>query len=187
MISAVILAALFFFLWLRGFFLPRDLVWNRETVRQVPEEVRHILPAGSLVQDALYADITGDGEEEWVLLVWKRGSFGKHRPTWVERDSWDFSQHVFLYTTESSANTAAGRDSQSSSGVTDPNGGSVNEGKEWRPLWMSSALGKRVISIRCGEAIREDGRESIVLTDAGGKETRWGWITFGLMLLDEEK
>lgn len=49
------------------------------------------------MQDALAGDINHDGVPELILLVWKRGSYGSQRPFWVERDEWDFSQHIFIY------------------------------------------------------------------------------------------
>ena len=66
------------------------------------------------VQDVAVGDIDRDGTPELVSLVWKRGSFGDHRPFWVERDSDDFSQHVFIHR---------------------------YAGGELQPVWMSSAIG----------------------------------------------
>ncbi|MBQ9438820.1 MAG: hypothetical protein IJU50_10875 [Lachnospiraceae bacterium] len=49
------------------------------------------------VQDYLCTDLDHDGREEIILLVWKRGSYGSHKPTWVEKDEVGFSQHLFIY------------------------------------------------------------------------------------------
>lgn len=48
-------------------------------------------------QDFLVADIDHDGDNELIVLCWKRGRFGKHRPTWVKTDEKTFSQHIFIY------------------------------------------------------------------------------------------
>lgn len=65
------------------------------------------------VEDFLMGDLGGDGTEELVLFVWKRGSYGPVRPFWVEADETGYSQHIFLYRWESG---------------------------ELEPLWMSSGL-----------------------------------------------
>ena len=55
------------------------------------------LPAGVYAQDFLLEDIDHDGEDELLILCWKRGRFGKHKPTWVREDEKDLSQHIFIY------------------------------------------------------------------------------------------
>ena len=52
------------------------------------------------VQDFCLADLDGDGEDELVLLVWKRGSYGPHRPFWVSHNDICLEQHVFVYKRE---------------------------------------------------------------------------------------
>ncbi len=69
------------------------------------------------VFDAMSGDLNGDGTEELILLVWKHGSYGKHRPMWVTWDPPVFSQHVFIF--------------------------QAREG-EMRPVWMSSAFGGEI-------------------------------------------
>lgn len=49
------------------------------------------------VEDYLCGDIDGDGAEELLLLVWKRGSYGPLRPFWVDDDENGYSQHIFIY------------------------------------------------------------------------------------------
>ncbi|MGN0347577.1 MAG: CapA family protein [Lachnospiraceae bacterium] len=66
------------------------------------------------VQDFLWCDINGDEQEELLLLCWKIGRFGKHKPFWVEEDEQDWSQHIFVYQWN---------------------------GKEMQPLWMASDIG----------------------------------------------
>lgn len=71
------------------------------------------------VQDALLADIDADGADELVLLCWRIGSYGAHRPFWVKANDRAWGQHIFIYDLE-------------------PDGP--------RPIWMSSALGFAVAS-----------------------------------------
>ena len=44
--------------------------------------LRNMAP-GQRVQDSLYADIDRDGQDEKIVLLWKKGRFGKHRPFWI--------------------------------------------------------------------------------------------------------
>ncbi|MBR0171712.1 MAG: hypothetical protein IJQ21_02860 [Lachnospiraceae bacterium] len=116
-------------LWWKGAFLPSWVKWNSTdiaagegldiTLRRrgvfVTRNGRDIWRSenGWYVQDALFFDVDRDRENELVLTCWKHGSYGKHRPTWVKRDTIAFSQHVFIFRP-------------------DENG--------LRPVWMSSAL-----------------------------------------------
>ena len=38
------------------------------------------------VQDFLLTDIDGNGHDDMIALVWKRGKYGKYRPFWVDKD-----------------------------------------------------------------------------------------------------
>ena len=55
-------------------------------------------PDSWFISDAAAADITGDGIEEILLLVWKRGHFGGVLPFWVKSDDRGFSQHLYIFT-----------------------------------------------------------------------------------------
>lgn len=46
------------------------------------------------------ARIDGRSKEEIVVLLWKEGRYGHHRPFWVHEDETDYSQHVFVYNIE---------------------------------------------------------------------------------------
>lgn len=74
---------------------------------------------GWRVQDFLTGDLDRDGEEELLLLVWRRGHYGPSRPFWVDRNDYTYSQHIFIY-------------KQADGTVT--------------PVWMSSTLNPRVKS-----------------------------------------
>ena len=63
------------------------------------EEVR-FLPKGVLVQDVLFDDIDHDGKKDIAVLCWKRGKYGKKKPSWVKRDEIKWSQHIFIYRIE---------------------------------------------------------------------------------------
>lgn len=65
---------------------------NDKEIWSLPEEVR--------AQDFLYDDIDGDGRKDLIVLCWKRGRYGKHRPTWVEHDEISWSQHIYIYRIE---------------------------------------------------------------------------------------
>ncbi len=110
------------------------------------------------VQSYLIADINGDGARDAILLVWKRGSYGRHKPSWVERDDAGLTQHVFIY--------------------------SEREDGSWHPIWMSSRTGLGIRRMRLGPEIPGLSRPSLVFDGRDG-ETRWGWLSWGLMRLDE--
>ncbi|MCR5774201.1 MAG: hypothetical protein K6G42_03865 [Lachnospiraceae bacterium] len=156
-ISAVALLAaatiLLTLLWFRGVFLPDWIEWNRECVKTIPEDLKDKLSADWLLQDALSFDIDGDGKEDRVLLVWKRGSYGERRPTWVRRDEIGFSQHIFIY----------------------------SERKDgWYPIWMSSGLDFEVASFSIGDHILGTERKSLELKAPNGETSLWGWLEWGL-------
>ena len=77
------------------------------------------LPCNVKAQDCILADIDHDREDELLILCWKRGRYGKHRPTWVKHDEIKWSQHIFIYE------------------VTD---------STVRPKWMASDIGMNAVS-----------------------------------------
>lgn len=62
---------------------------NGETIWKSKEEWK--------VENYLLGDINDDGYMDILLLCWKRGSFGEHRPFWVEKDDTSYSQHIFIF------------------------------------------------------------------------------------------
>lgn len=107
-------------------------------------------PKGVKVQKALSADIDNDGGDELVLLCWKKGRYGKHRPFWVEEDEAGWSQHIFVY--------EYGPD-----GV--------------RPKWMSSYIGLDVADMASNGREAPWGR--LWLTDLSGEMSSWVWGSWG--------
>ena len=61
------------------------------------KEVVWVLPAQVRAQSFLYEDADHDGRKDLIVLCWRRGRYGKHKPTWVKRDEIKWSQHIFLY------------------------------------------------------------------------------------------
>jgi len=58
------------------------------------------LPVNVAAQDFLLEDIDHDDDKELLVLCWKRGRFGKHRPTWITSDELGWSQHIYIYEIE---------------------------------------------------------------------------------------
>lgn len=49
------------------------------------------------VQDFLICDIDNDSQDELLLLTWKKGSFGRHLPFWVDKNDTETGQHIYIY------------------------------------------------------------------------------------------
>ena len=107
-------SALLYFLWSKGAFLPRWIGWQERNLYDRSGEYKITLnrkavhveyegaqvwtsPEGAKVQDVLSWDIDNDGEDELILLCWKIGRYGAHRPFWIEKDERKWSQHIFVY------------------------------------------------------------------------------------------
>lgn len=160
-------SAVLYALWSRGAFLPGWVRWEegvfldaageyeirleRRKVRVsfAGEEV-WVSPEGVKVQQALSADIDNDGQEELVLLCWKRGRYGVHRPFWVEKDERTWSQHLFVY---------------------------EYEGSLIRPKWMSSYMGVDAAGL-CWNG-KEPPWGSLLITDSRGEVSSWRWDSWG--------
>lgn len=58
------------------------------------------------VQDVLVTDIDRDSDKEMIVLLWKHGRYGMHKPFWVEKDEKNYSQHVFIYDVDEAGNVS---------------------------------------------------------------------------------
>ena len=118
-VTAALAAAVFFnrimsdavisVLWLPGYSAPSGkTVYDPDEDIKITEKGRRLtvqksgkriwdLPREVMAQDFLFEDMDHDGEKELMVLCWKRGRFGKHRPTWVTEDEKGWSQHIFIY------------------------------------------------------------------------------------------
>jgi hypothetical protein len=168
--TLVTLALIFVVLWLHGAFLPRWIEWDNNAEELIPEGVAEVLSDDWLIQDALMLDIDGDGARESVLLVWKRGSYGLRRPTWVKRDEIGFSQHIFIYKDYSDPAISQEEASHFEGG--------------WHPVWMSSKLSFEVTTFREGGEIPGTGRMCLETVTPEGDIYRWGWLSWGLQRVE---
>ncbi|MBQ7563749.1 MAG: CapA family protein [Lachnospiraceae bacterium] len=107
------------------------------------------------VSDFLTGDVDHDGENELLLLFWKRGSFDKQLPFWISENDKAWSQHIAVY--------------------------KWKEDYSYRldPIWVTSKLGIDTAAF----SIDEDG--VVTLTDKDGEKTDWYWRSWGLVLLKE--
>lgn len=135
-----------------------EISLDRKTVyiRQ-GDEIIWTSPEGVKVQKVLSCDIDNDSEDELILLCWKKGRYGRHRPFWVEEDEKEWSQHIFVY--------------EYDQGIV-------------RLKWMSSYIGQDVVDMDVGSrGDRMPGQPGwtnhLWLTDPEGKISCWTWDYWG--------
>ncbi len=129
------------------------------------------------VQDGFLTDLDRDGVAEMILLVWKRGRFGKHRPFWITSDERCYSQHIFIYDVADEAlegidGNESGHDSVISGVVSQK--------------WFASDIG---VDVRRMKLLNEGSAtsEAVLLTeDIDGNCALWHWESFGLKTMDNE-
>lgn len=163
-----------YLLWAGGAFLPGWISWKNEELYDRSDEYEIILaqkkvqvlyedsvlwssPDGVKVQQALSCDIDNDSQDELLLLCWKKGRFGNHKPFWVEKDENAWSQHLFVY--EYSPD-------------------------EIRPKWMSSYIGQDVAAISWNGKTAPLSR--LLLTDPEGRVSSWFWDSWGFTKEDTD-
>lgn len=168
------LGVLAYVLWENGAFLPRWITWDSAQMCSQSGEYRILLqhkevrvlkegsviwtsPEGVKVQEADSCDIDNDGQDELILLCWKIGRFGRHRPFWVETDEKRWSQHIFVY--------EYGQD-------------------EIQPKWMSSYIGQDVRHME--QNGKEAPKSRLLLTDPDGNVSSWMWDSWGFTKEDTD-
>lgn len=111
-------------------------------------------PDGWKVSQVWIRDIDHDEKDEVIFLLWKKGSFGDHKPFWIEESDKAWSQHIFIYDWDH------------------------DREDRLKPIWMSSAMGIHAAIVRMDE------QDRLLITTPEGKETTWYWESWGLLLAD---
>ncbi|MBQ9610123.1 MAG: hypothetical protein IJV15_11865 [Lachnospiraceae bacterium] len=164
-----------YYLWTKGAFIPSYVTWRNQEDTYVigdeivdfslkkkkliildnkTEELIYETPKEWKVSDYFYFDIDHDDKNEVVMVVWKQGSFGEHKPFWHEGKDNKWTQHIFIYDWD------------------------ITRDNRLRAIWMSSALGINVSEVFTDE------KDRIHLIDDKGEETVWQWISWGLTLME---
>ena len=173
-VSAAAAALLGYFGWKNGAFLPHWIFWEGRSIQDTTVGYRIELqrrrvsifagkkeiwrsPGEIQVQDVMSCDIDYDGQDELVLLCWKIGRFGEHKPFWIKEDEKKWSQHLFVY-------------EYASDGV--------------KPKWMSSYMGADAAAMTEYES--SGGQKEILLTDPAGKVSLWKWDSWGFTRQETE-
>lgn len=104
------------------------------------------------VSETLVADVTRDGRDELVMLLWRRGNYGNARPFWEDGIDLRMTQHVYVM------------------GLVD---GAM------RPVWMGHELGAGLKVVRM-EATG-DGLLKLVTTDGRTSTWEWDYFGFSLV------
>ena len=168
MMALAAAGAILYVLWNRGAFLPGWARWAAGRISDTSGKYGVTLADRAVcvcygeneiwrssgdvkVQQVLSADIDRDGEDELLLLCWKKGRYGKHWPFWVKDDERGWSQHLFVY--------------------------EYGE-REVRPKWMSSYIGQDVVSMASG-GTNKSGERWLILTDPEGVKSYWRWGSWG--------
>lgn len=133
-------------------------------------------PDDVMVQQVLSCDIDNDSEDELILLCWKKGHFGSHKPFWMDEDDEDdeWSQHIFVYEYGRNVDMTDENEMKkiSESGVMP-----LASPGEIRPKWMSSYIGQDVADIA------SNGKEAphcrLLLTAPDGQVSSWVWDSWG--------
>lgn len=172
--ALLVIGVVLYILWNSGAFLPGWVVWEENSIFDasgsyeisLTKKTVHITyekeniwdsPENVKVQQVLSFDIDHDDSDELIVLCWKRGRFGEHKPFWIEDDEKNWSQHIFVY---------------------------EYAGNEIRPKWMSSYVGQEVAFLSSGG--NKNGDKWLFLTDPEGDVSFWRWGSWGFEKEDAE-
>ncbi|SFU83783.1 CapA family protein [Butyrivibrio sp. M55] len=108
------------------------------------------------VQDVLVTDIDRDGDNEMIVLLWKHGKYGMHKPFWVEKDEKNYSQHVFIY--------------------------DVDEDGKVTEKWCASDMGLVAGRIK----LMEKNNSIFMMEDKDKNCTLWMWEGWGVKTIDNK-
>ncbi|MEW5763275.1 MAG: VCBS repeat-containing protein [Bacillota bacterium] len=89
-------------------------------------------------------DADNDGTPDLLLSVWKRGSFGRHRPFWHTEEDRSYKNHLFVYDLA---------------------------GERLKPVWLSSNLDRPVISMAVKD-VDGDGENELVVREGTYRRLR---------------
>ncbi len=109
-----------------------------------------------LVQDEFITDIDRNGDEELILLLWKKGRYGKDKPFWVKGDEDSFSQHIGIYDIGSEGKVSA--------------------------KWFASDIGRQVTRMK----LMEKDNAILLTEDIDENCALWMWESFGLKNINNE-
>lgn len=146
-----------------------SIIYNNSITWTSPDDI--------MVQQVLSCDIDNDSEDELILLCWKKGHFGSHKPFWMdEKDDEDeeWSQHIFVYEYGYDIDISDETEMKkiSESGIMP-----ASAPGEIRPKWMSSYIGQDVAEIA------SNGKEAphcrLLLTAPDGQVSSWVWDSWG--------
>ncbi|NLC11995.1 MAG: hypothetical protein GX767_07070 [Firmicutes bacterium] len=70
---------------------------NGKITAQIGSQIIWQSPPDWWVDYFFLGDANNDGLSELNLLLWKEGSFGPHRPFWVEEDDSSIKNHLFIF------------------------------------------------------------------------------------------
>lgn len=161
-----------YWLWNRDTFLPQWIVWEHGAFQDASGQYEITLTGKTVrvsykdtmiwttekdvkVQKALAADIDRNGQDELILLCWRKGHYGDVKPIWVEEDEQDWVQHIFVYEFLQ---------------------------EDVQAKWMSSYIGKDILDITARAA--ETSGRLLCLTDRSGEESVWTWDSWGFVRVD---
>ncbi len=107
-------------------------------------------------QDILLSDLDGDGTQELIALVWKKGKYGKDKPFWVRQDDTGISQHLFIYEIQTDGTT--------------------------EQKWFASDVGTEIRRMK----LMEKNSSILLTETIDGENDLWKWDSFGIKNIENE-